>query len=175
MSSFQSFQKSGASSTAKTLGFAGFTKAPGYINQSATQQKIFELYQKRFGSAGSIPKEEFDKRQARSKIKAIIQQAQTARVNGDTAGANEKMREVKDLIAQAVKAGNLSPKGLKNFESNARLAPDVRAFKRLPASDQLALMKEMTGEEKKTYFRYASKEAKRAALNKKTINDEGAA
>lgn len=175
MSSMQSFQKSGVTGPAKYIGFAGFTRAPGYINQTPLQEKIFALYQQRFGSAGAIPKEEFQKQQVLSQYKQTMQLSMKARVAGDNALANDKVREAQAIMRQAIKAGQISPRGALTVQASSKLAPDIRAFKRLPQSDQVSLMEQMKPDELQQYKRFAAHSALREYTQNKREKVTGGA
>jgi hypothetical protein len=141
VSSALSFRSGGAPLSKQALGFFGFTKAPGYINQAEIQTKIFDLFQKRMGQ-GVKTKEDAQIAQQKSDIKKAYQ-------NGDSVKANQ-------LLDAAVKSGAISAKGVSTFIKNADLPGDIRAFRSLPSSDQQALVKDMTPEELNKYGWYVN-------------------
>lgn len=143
VSSTISLNKSGASPSKQTMGFFGFTKAPGYINQTEIETKIFADFQKRLG-AGVLSQEDADVKNQKS---AIIKAYQ----NGDSDKANT-------LLKAAVDAGII--KDVNAFVKKADYPGDVRAFKALPSNDQRSLLKNMSAEEINKYAWFVNSDVK---------------
>lgn len=137
ISSALSFQKTGASLDKQLMGFFGFTKAPGYVNQNEIQQKIFDVFSTRLGG-GVISQEEADFKNEKDDIRKAYQ-------NGDNAKANQ-------LLEQAVKNGVI--KDIDSFVEKADLPGDIRAFAALPSTDQRNLISKMSLDEIQKYAWY---------------------
>lgn len=137
VSSMIAFKNSNAPLSKQLLGFFGFTKAPGYINQNEIQQKIFDLFSTRLGG-GVISQEDADVKNQKAEIRKAYQ-------NGDPDKANE-------LLKQAVKDGVV--KDVDSFIEKADLPGDIRAFAALPSSDQRNLISNMSLDEISKYAWY---------------------
>lgn len=136
--------KTGTDFTKQSLSFFGFSKAPGYINNSDIQNKIYDLYSKRNGGVKSQDSA------ANSQVKSDIKKAYQS---GNTVKANQ-------LLQQAVKDGVIKETGIAIFISDADLPGDIKAFRLLPDSDQKALLKDMSPTELSHYAWYASSNVK---------------
>ena len=123
------------------LPFAGLNSAPKYITQTPLQTEIFNLYQKRLGG-GTRTKEEWQKSQVKSQIRALYLQ-------GKNKEANQKLKE-------AVKRGII--KQVSRFVKDSDLPTDIRLFRALPTEDQRALVKKMSLSQLKRYAWYTHKD-----------------
>lgn len=144
VSSGVSLNQSGAPVSKQALSFFGFSKAPGYINNSEIQNKIYDLYDKRTG--GVKTQEDAATAKQKSDIKKAYQ-------NGDIEKANT-------LLNQAVSDGVIKETGIKTFIENADLPGDIKAFRMLPDADQRMLFRDMTLEELTKYSWYATSDVK---------------
>ncbi|HEX8950077.1 MAG TPA: hypothetical protein VF790_14000, partial [Dissulfurispiraceae bacterium] len=138
LTSFRSAAKT--DSVIKYTSFAGFAKAPGYITKTPMQNEIGDLYEKRFGGA-TKPKEDKEKDDAKKEIKSLY-------YKGKNDEANAKLDE-------AVEKGYIKERGVNAFIAALDVPTDIMLFKRLPESDQKALLQKMNYEDMKRYIWYA--------------------
>ena len=150
VSSTISLNKTGAPTSKQAMGFFGFTKAPGYINQTDVQTKIYDVFSKRLG-AGVLSQDDADKKNQKSDIRKAYQ-----------AGDSEKANE---LLQQAIDSGLI--KDANAFIKNADFPGDIRAFKALPTNDQRDLIRSMTLEEINKYAWFVHKDL----LDPETFSD----
>jgi hypothetical protein len=137
--------------TAKGVGesVAGFGPAPAYVEKTPIQNRISRLYQDHVAPASS-PEEKGEN--FRNKM-AVRTEIMVARQNKDQA-AEQAAR------AEGLKIG-LTPKYMNAI---GKEPTDVYLFSRLPAADQVAIMRRADPDEYKRYWPKVSKEAKPRVL-----------
>lgn len=121
------------------LSFLGFGPAPSYAEKTATQNRIAFLYRTHVAPS-SRPQEEEEVNDAKREART---QLQVARQKGDPAAIQTAQKAL-----QA--AGGKMPK----------VDGDISMFKRLPVSDQSAILEWAPSDEKNRYLPYANKKIK---------------
>ncbi len=130
-------------SVIKVTSFVGFSKAPAYITKTPMQNEIGNLYEKRFGG-GVNPKEEQKKSDIKKEIKSLYYQG--------------KEKEANAKLDEAIEKGYIRERGVRAFITSLDIPTDIMLFKRLPESDQRALVEKMNYSDLKKYLWYAKQE-----------------
>ena len=137
--SSNSFKKSGGTQAEKTIGYLGFTKAPGYVSDDASKSKLNEILAKKYG--GVKTKEEKYALDEKKKF-----------YNGDIT-AQQLVNE--GIIKDTLKA--------KRAIEKEKAKGDQRSFSHLTSAEQVQVWKQMTPVEKAKSASYLHKENKSLA------------
>jgi len=122
------------------LSLLGFGPAPPYTSRTATQNRIAYLYRKR--NDGSRPLSDVEAADAR---RGAIADYLSAKANNDSEGMSRALAQVSQLSAQTGKAIKIPV-----------LSSDITMFRRLPESDQLAILDDAPDQEARKYLPYAN-------------------
>ena len=140
------------------LSFLGFSQAPSHVVRSKIQNEIYEALYRKAGGA------------LRTKGEAERRRIRKLLVNRMRIGAVDS-----DLLYQAIRSGALGVGGerirenLKRLIKEAKIPPDVVAFKHLSNEEKAKLWLEMTDAERLRYAPAMSDEAKRMVINAKIM------
>lgn len=124
----------------KYASFAGLVKAPAYVTNTDMQNKIYDLYNQRFG--GGI-------KSALQTQKADISKQYKNLVKGGN------LQAAAELKATAIADGTYTTRGFGMIETNLKTGTDKVLFDRLPQDDKDNLIKQMTPAEQ-TYYTTSS-------------------
>lgn len=121
----------------KAMSFVGLNRAPKYLQNTDTQNRIYDLYNKRFGGGTKSELQE-QKADTSSEYKRLLRQ-----------GKDQEAAEVK---AKAIEDGVYTERGFGRIETNMKQGTDKVLFDRLPQDDKDLLAKSMTQAEKDYYI-----------------------
>jgi hypothetical protein len=136
-------QSAGEGPVSAAQSFFGITPAPGYITKTPLQTEIGNLYDKRFGG-GSQTKEQADIEHQKAAVRQLY-------VSGKTEEANA-------ALDRLVQMGIV--KDPSSFIREADIPADIKLFQRLPAEDQITLIKKMELYQLQRYAWYANSTVK---------------
>lgn len=116
----------------------GVLPAPKYILNTATQNAIYEMYDRRFGGVKSLADK--DKNTLKKEITTLYNDG--------------KVDEAKTLYELGIEKNILKEKEMSNFFGKIDTPTDIRLFKRLAREDQDMLMSNMDNTEKQKFIPY---------------------
>jgi hypothetical protein len=129
VTSYQKMKEKAEPMEKKALGFLGFTKAPFYIEQTAAQQKAYELMGEMMPTKPRT-KEEFEKSKL---IKIMAEEFNTASKKGDQAA----QQAVLDKFTEGAMKGALNESDINRLVRRIGGEPLPQTFKRLDVMDSM--------------------------------------